>query len=57
MRINKLKSHAKINLALNITGKKKILHKIESIVGFLDLHDVISINEIKTKIVQIKRSL
>ena len=48
MRINKLKSHAKINLALNITGKKKLLHKIESIVGFIDLHDVISINEIKT---------
>ena len=47
MKINKIKSYAKINLALNITGKKKLLHKIESIVSFIDLHDVILINEIK----------
>ena len=45
MKINKIKSNAKLNLALNITGKKKVLHKIESIIGFLDLHDVISINQ------------
>ena len=45
MKINKIKSHAKLNLALNITGKKKVLHKIESIIGFIDLHDVISINQ------------
>ena len=45
MKINKIKSNAKLNLALNITGKKKFLHKIESIIGFIDLHDVISINQ------------
>ena len=27
------------------SGKKKVLHKIESIIGFIDLHDVISINQ------------
>jgi len=42
---SKIKSYAKINLALNITGKKKLLHKIESIISFIDLHDVISINQ------------
>ena len=29
----KIKSHAKINLCLNITGKKSRLHKIETIVA------------------------
>ncbi len=47
MKISKIKSYAKINLALNITGKKKLLHKIESIISFIDLHDVILINECK----------
>jgi len=45
MKISKIKSHAKINLALNINGKNKGLHKIESIICFLDLHDGISINQ------------
>ena len=45
MKISKIKSYAKLNLALNITGKKKGLHKIESIICFLDLHDGISINQ------------
>ncbi len=45
MKISKIKSNAKLNLALNITGKKKVLHKIESIINFIDLHDVISINQ------------
>ncbi len=44
MKLN-LKSHAKINLALNVTGKNKSLHKIESIISFIDLHDVISIKK------------
>ena len=47
MKINKIKSYAKVNLALNITGKKKLLHKIESIISFINLHDIILINEIK----------
>ncbi len=45
----KIKSYAKINLALNVIGKSKSLHKIESIVGFLDLHDEIKIKKIKHK--------
>jgi len=45
MKISKIKSNAKLNLALNITGKKKVLHKIESIISFVDLHDVILINQ------------
>ena len=43
---NVLKSFAKINLALHVTGKLTTLHKIESIVKFIDLYDTISINEI-----------
>ena len=45
----KIKSHAKINLALNVLGKSKSLHKIESIVSFLDLHDEIKIKRIDKK--------
>ena len=49
MKQNKIKSHAKINLALNITGKTSFLHKIESIVTFVSLHDIIFIKKIKSK--------
>ena len=45
MSYSKIKSHAKINLALNILGKSKTLHKIETIVSFLDLHDKIKIKK------------
>ena len=45
----KIKSHAKINLALNVVGKTHSLHKIESIISFLDLHDQISVRKIKNK--------
>jgi len=48
MRNNYLKSYAKINLALNVTGKRNSMHKIESIVSFIDLHDSISIQNIKS---------
>ncbi len=44
----KIKSHAKLNLALNITGKESFLHKIESIVAFIQLHDEIFIKDIKS---------
>ena len=37
----KIKSYAKINLALNVTGKSAKLHKVESIISFVDLHDLI----------------
>ena len=43
--VSKIKSYAKLNLALNITGKNSFLHKIESLICFSDLHDVISINQ------------
>jgi len=46
MKTYELKSFAKINLALHVTGKLTNLHKIESVIKFIDLHDSISINEI-----------
>ena len=45
----KIKSYAKLNLALNIIGKTSSLHKIESIVVFVSLHDEIFIKKIKSK--------
>ena len=48
MNYKKIKSYAKINLTLNVTGKTLNLHKIESIVSFVDLHDDIFIKEIKS---------
>ncbi|MDA7811148.1 4-(cytidine 5'-diphospho)-2-C-methyl-D-erythritol kinase [Candidatus Pelagibacter sp.] len=45
----KIKSYAKINLALNVTGKKSKLHNIESLISFIDLHDLITLKESKTK--------
>ncbi|WP_415308109.1 hypothetical protein ABXT47_05400 [Candidatus Pelagibacter sp. Uisw_099_02] len=47
-----IKSYAKINLALHVTGKKKMLHKIESIISFIDLHDLIYLKKIKKKIIK-----
>jgi len=46
---SKIKSYAKLNLALNITGKNSLLHKIETLVAFVKLHDQIIIKEIKSK--------
>ena len=54
MSIFNIKSHAKINLALNIIGKSKRLHKIESIVAFLDLYDEIEIKKVDYKDHKIK---
>ncbi len=45
----KIKSHAKLNLALNIIGKTSSLHKIESIIAFASLHDEILISKIKSR--------
>ena len=45
----KIKSYAKINLALNVTGKKRKLHKIESIISFIDLYDLINLKKINKK--------
>ena len=49
MDIFKIKSHAKINLALNVIGKKSKLHKIESLISFIDLYDLIYLKQIKKK--------
>jgi 4-diphosphocytidyl-2-C-methyl-D-erythritol kinase len=45
----KIKSYAKVNLALNVVGKINSLHKIESIVSFFDLYDEILVKKIKNK--------
>ena len=45
----KIKSYAKLNVALNVTGKTSTLHKVESIVVFSSLHDEIFIQKIKSK--------
>ena len=58
MSYSKIKSYAKVNLALNIVGKNAHFHKIESIVSFLNLHDEIlikSVNNKKHKIIFIGR--
>jgi len=47
MSFKKIRSYAKINLALNVIGKKSSLHKIESILAFVSLHDEILIKETK----------
>ena len=47
MKIYKVKSFAKINLVLHVTGKLNKLHKIESIVKFIQLHDLITIKRAK----------
>ena len=49
MNFYKIRSHAKINLALRVLGKKSFLHKIESIVGFVSFHDEIFIRKIDAK--------
>ena len=45
----RIKSFAKINLALNITGKSSLSHKIETIVSFISLYDEIFIKKINSK--------
>ena len=50
MRFEKIKSHAKINLSLNVLGKRKSkLHNLETLVAFVDLHDQIFIKRINNK--------
>ncbi|MDA9084831.1 4-(cytidine 5'-diphospho)-2-C-methyl-D-erythritol kinase [Candidatus Pelagibacter sp.] len=49
MNLFKIKSYAKINLALNVTGKNIKLHKIESIISFIDLHDLIYLKKTNSK--------
>ena len=55
MNENKIKSYAKINLSLYVLGKlKSKLHKIESLIAFIDLHDEIKIKKSNKKFHSIK---
>ena len=54
MSYSKVKSYSKINLALNVIGKSTSLHKIESIITFINLYDEILIKNIKNKSHKIK---
>ena len=57
MRFEKIKSHAKVNLSLNVIGKQKSkLHNLETLVAFVDLHDQILIKRIKDKNHEVKFS-
>ena len=50
MRFEKIKSHAKVNLSLNVLGKRKSkLHNLETLVAFVDLHDQIFIKRTNNK--------
>jgi len=49
MNLNIIKSYAKINLALNVVGKSSKLHKIESLIAFLEFHDLILLKKSKSK--------
>ena len=48
MKFYNIKSYAKLNLALNVIGKTSSLHKIESLIAFIDLHDEIMIKKIQS---------
>jgi len=55
MKFQKIKSYAKINLSLGVTGKLKSgYHRVESLVSFLNLHDLIKIKKISSKQHKIK---
>ena len=55
MRYDKIKSYAKINISLKVLGKlKSNLHKIESLVTFINLYDEIFIKKINEKDHRIK---
>ena len=55
MKFCKIKSYAKINFSLNVIGKKTSgLHKIESLVTFVKLCDIIYLRPIKSNKHKIK---
>ena len=50
MRFEKIKSHAKVNLSLNVLGKRKSkIHNLETLVAFVQLHDQILIKRTNNK--------
>ena len=48
MSVFKIKSYAKINLALNIINKSRGMHKIESLIAFINLYDLIYLKKINS---------
>ena len=55
MKIDKVKSFAKVNLALYVVGKlKSNFHRIESLITFIDLYDEIYIKKLNKKFHNIK---
>ena len=55
IKIFKCKAYAKINLFLNVFNKTKDnLHKLRSLVCFVNLHDEIIISENKKSVIEIK---
>ncbi len=55
MNFKLIKSYAKVNLSLGVTGKLKSgNHNVESLVSFLNLHDKIKIKKILSKNHKIK---
>lgn len=49
----KVKAYAKINLALNITGTKGGFHLLETLVGSIDIFDLVTVKKRKDDLVQI----
>ena len=50
MKFYKIKSYAKVNISLGVLGKfKSNLHKIESLVSFINLYDEIFVKKINNK--------
>ena len=43
-----IKSYAKLNLALHVIGKTSFLHRIETAVAFISLHDEIFVKKIRS---------
>ena len=49
MKFSKVKSYAKVNLSLNVAKKlPSKFHKIESLVSFINLHDLINLRPIQS---------
>ena len=50
MKFSKIKSYAKVNLSLNVIKRlPSKFHKIESLVSFINLHDLINLRPIQIK--------
>ena len=54
MNLLKIKSHAKINLALDVLGKSGKYHKVQTVLQEIDLFDTVTLKEIPKKKIIIK---